>query len=203
MIYEKTSATLVVNDTTLDDAAVYMCSADNKVGRVETEARLMVTGQWLWHLTINHYSHPSPYIVHAPIAAVNDNIFMQRRVVCLFAAAPKISLDDKYQQAIKTKAGTTLTLQAIITGFPQPTVTWQLNGNLLADQQASVERSHECSTLRVLGCCREHSGSYTISAENEVGVTTAEITVNITGNNFFSRVRNSSLTMSYNEGVEN
>ena len=42
--YESKMASLVVKETTLEDEAVYMCSADNKVGRAETEARLTVLG---------------------------------------------------------------------------------------------------------------------------------------------------------------
>ena len=43
--YANKVASLVIKDTSLEDEAVYMCSADNKVGRDETEAKLTVLGK--------------------------------------------------------------------------------------------------------------------------------------------------------------
>ena len=45
--YANRTATLVVKETTVDDDAVYMCSVDNRVGRVDTEAQLTVNGKTL------------------------------------------------------------------------------------------------------------------------------------------------------------
>ena len=45
MMYASKMATLVVKDATIDDEAVYMCSVDNRVGRVDSEAKLTVQGK--------------------------------------------------------------------------------------------------------------------------------------------------------------
>lgn len=48
MSYRDQYASLIIKDTDVSDTAVYTCSADNKVGLVETEAKLTVLGQLLW-----------------------------------------------------------------------------------------------------------------------------------------------------------
>ena len=46
-MYENSTATLILTDTELNDTGKYHCEAFNKVGRVETEAKIIVQGNGL------------------------------------------------------------------------------------------------------------------------------------------------------------
>ena len=99
-----------------------------------------------------------------------------------FTVAPSVLIEDKYQRKVNAKAGTTLMLQAVITGFPEPQTTWSLNDQpVSATKDLSIENTHECSTLRVRGCSAKNTGVYVITAENEAGTATAMIDVSVTG----------------------
>jgi len=54
MIYDGSIAKLEISPSELSDTAVYRCEADNKVGRVETEAVLTVQGLYIKLLSQNY-----------------------------------------------------------------------------------------------------------------------------------------------------
>ena len=92
-----------------------------------------------------------------------------------------MTLEDKYQQKVTAKAGSTLLLQAVVTGFPEPRTTWSLSDKTVTGKDVSVENTHECSTLRVRGCSGRYSGVYIVTAENEAGSASAQIDVTVIG----------------------
>jgi hypothetical protein len=49
MEYSKNHAALTVHDTETQDGGKYRCEADNRVGRVETGAKLIVSGNYRYH----------------------------------------------------------------------------------------------------------------------------------------------------------
>ena len=52
MTYENAEASLTIRETESNDTAVYMCSASNKLGTVDSSASLTIHGQSLSH---HHY----------------------------------------------------------------------------------------------------------------------------------------------------
>lgn len=48
MTYENAEASLTIRDTESSDSAVYMCSASNKLGTVDSSASLTIHGQFLY-----------------------------------------------------------------------------------------------------------------------------------------------------------
>lgn len=97
----------------------------------------------------------------------------------LFLAEPKVDIDTKYKSKQKVKGGTSLTLQANVTGNPAPTVTWYHNDAPVA--QASVETTANRSTLTVKNASGLDSGKYKVLAENSAGSDSGEFEVLVTG----------------------
>jgi hypothetical protein len=100
-----------------------------------------------------------------------------------FSGAPKVVLDSKYRTVQKVKGGTKATLQAEVTGYPVPTVTWFKDNKPLAsgDQLTIETKPSGLTTLSLTGASLTNSGVYQIVAENNFGKDTADIEVNVTG----------------------
>jgi hypothetical protein len=99
------------------------------------------------------------------------------------SGAPKVVLDSKYRSVQKIKGGTKATLQAEVTGYPMPTVTWLKDNKPLAsgDQITIETKPSGQTTLSLTGATLTNSGIYQIVAENNFGKDTAELEVSVTG----------------------
>ena len=74
-------------------------------------------------------------------------------------------------------------LQATVTGFPKPSVTWQLNDKNLSSAGPISIRTDDAglSTLEVDDSNRLTAGKYRVVAENNLGSASADIEVTVTG----------------------
>lgn len=89
------------------------------------------------------------------------------------------------QKGIRVKAGTTILLEAEVFGKPMPKVTWKRGDDSLKSGEGHVitqQRHH--FQLEMTGVTKEHSGTYTVLAENASGSKTGEISVIILGEYF-------------------
>lgn len=89
------------------------------------------------------------------------------------------------QKGIKVKAGSTVLLEAEVFGKPMPKVTWKRGDDSLKSGEGQVisqQRHH--FQLEMTGVTKDHTGTYTILAENASGSKAAEINVNILGQYF-------------------
>lgn len=86
------------------------------------------------------------------------------------------------QKGMKVKAGCTILLEAEIFGKPMPKVTWKRADDSLKSGEGQIlnqERNHV--QLEMTAVTKDHTGTYTILAENTSGSKTAEIQVNVLG----------------------
>lgn len=89
------------------------------------------------------------------------------------------------QKGLKVKAGTTILLEAEVFGKPMPRVTWKRGDDSLksAEGQVITQQRHHFQ-LEMTAVTKEHTGTYTILAENASGSKTADIQVNVLGEYF-------------------
>lgn len=107
---------------------------------------------------------------------------------CLtFSAAvpPRVELNAKMQKGLKVKAGVTVLLEADVFGKPMPRVTWKRGDDSLksAEGQVVSQQRHHFQ-LEMTEVTKEHTGTYTILAENASGSKTAEIQLSVLGEYF-------------------
>ncbi|XP_074642623.1 twitchin-like [Tubulanus polymorphus] len=91
---------------------------------------------------------------------------------------PAIMFDKKYEDVQNIKGGSSLTIITKVTGLPQPTVYWSFADKKLSKtDRVTIESKETLSSITVKGLTRSDAGKYIITAENEVGKSTAEFTV--------------------------
>lgn len=86
------------------------------------------------------------------------------------------------QKGFKVKAGTVVLLEAEVFGKPIPRVLWKRGDLALRSLPGHVitqQRHH--FLLEMSDVTKEHTGTYTISAENASGTKTAEVQVTVLG----------------------
>lgn len=89
------------------------------------------------------------------------------------------------QKGLKVKAGATVVLEAEVFGKPMPKVTWKRSGNCLKSGEGQVITHHRHHfQLEMAAVTKEHTGIYTILAENASGSKMVEIEVNVLGEYF-------------------
>lgn len=95
---------------------------------------------------------------------------------------PRVELNTKMQKGFKIKAGTTIILEADVFGKPMPRVTWKRNDdNLKSGEGQLITQQRHHFQLEIPNVTKEHTGTYTVLAENASGSKTAEIQVNVLG----------------------
>ena len=106
---------------------------------------------------------------------------MQCALPTTFTAHPKIDYDSKYRETQFVKAGSSLIISTNISGVPTPSTTWQKDGEPLApSDNILIDSGDEFSTLTIKST-RKDTGTYKITAENEIGSDEAEFDVKIRG----------------------
>lgn len=86
------------------------------------------------------------------------------------------------EKGLKIKAGTTIVLEADVFGKPMPRVTWKRNDdNLKSGEGQLITQQRHHFQLEISNVTKEHTGTYTVLAENASGSKTAEIQVNVLG----------------------
>lgn len=95
-------------------------------------------------------------------------------------AAPKITYEEKLTKAQHFKAGATMILSVNISGLPVPKVSWYFGEEtIVVGNGVSVETTDTFSTLTLKGVSGLNTGTFKVTAENEVGSDSAEFTVQI------------------------
>lgn len=86
------------------------------------------------------------------------------------------------QKGFKVKAGSTVLLEAEVFGKPMPRVTWKKGDDSLKSGEGQViTHQRHLFQLEMQAVTKEHTGTYTILAENASGSKTAEVQVNVLG----------------------
>lgn len=90
------------------------------------------------------------------------------------------------QKGFKVKAGTTILLEAEVFGKPMPRVTWKRGDESLKSGEGQVitHQRHQYQ-LEMTDVTKEHTGTYTIQADNASGSKTAEVQVVVLGRNSY------------------
>lgn len=92
---------------------------------------------------------------------------------------PTVEVEDKYLSQ-KLRTGSTLTIPATVSGYPQPSVTWHKETvEQKSTSTVTIETTETSSTYTVKKVTREHSGRYKVTASNESGSTHVECTVQV------------------------
>ena len=93
-----------------------------------------------------------------------------------------IDYDATLRGVLKPKAATSLILMVNTQGDPKPDAKWYLGDKqLLSDANTTVEGDGTFSRLTVKGSGSKDSGTYRVTAENEVGSDSAEFQVVVQG----------------------
>lgn len=85
----------------------------------------------------------------------------------LFSVAPKLESEKKLEPSQQIKAGSNFSQQFTFYGVPTPTITWTVNGNPVSGSSYSTATDY--TTLSLKGCVGKDSGTYEVTATNEVG----------------------------------
>lgn len=89
------------------------------------------------------------------------------------------------QKGLKVKAGATVVLEAEVFGKPMPRVTWKRgDDSLKSDEGQVISHQRHHFQLEMTAVTKEHTGTYTILAENASGSKAAEVQVNVLGEYF-------------------
>ncbi|GFR92346.1 protein turtle B [Elysia marginata] len=94
----------------------------------------------------------------------------------LFPVPPSVFKSSPH--TINVKKGSNYTLFCEGSGSPEPTVTWQKDGNLLADTRRTQVLGNQ---VKLLDISREDGGIYTCNFENAAGAISQPITVVVEG----------------------
>uniref|UniRef100_A0A3Q3E4U7 Titin n=1 Tax=Labrus bergylta TaxID=56723 RepID=A0A3Q3E4U7_9LABR len=85
---------------------------------------------------------------------------------------PKITMEDKFRQAVVVKAGELLRIDADISGRPNPTVFWLKNGrNICTKGRVEIIATKTHTSLLIRESVRKDSGQYTLTLQSTGGTT--------------------------------
>ena len=87
-----------------------------------------------------------------------------------FLGAPKITYDSALQDKIVRKGGTSVEINAEITGHPKPTSKWFFGDKeLFSSGDVLIKKDDKGCTLKVSHSTGTNTGKYRLLAENAVG----------------------------------
>lgn len=97
-------------------------------------------------------------------------------------AVPQITYDDKLKEPQTIVGGYKLTIDTQISGVPAPTNSWTFNGEpLTPSENITIETTSQASKLTIVSATLPLSGTYTLTAVNDVGSATAEFNITVKG----------------------
>lgn len=103
-------------------------------------------------------------------------------LIFTYSVPPRVELNARMLKGLKVKAGATILLEAEVFGKPMPRVTWRRGDDSLKSGEGQVITHHRHHfQLELSAVTKEHTGTYTIVAENASGSKTAEIQVDVLG----------------------
>ncbi|KAI8488689.1 Titin-like, partial [Branchiostoma belcheri] len=94
-------------------------------------------------------------------------------------APPKILLDTRLKEKVTVAAGSAITLAAMVSGKPQPEISWSKGTRtLVGTNRMKIDSTARSTQLAIKDCCRADSGKYTLTAINGSG--SANISIQVT-----------------------
>lgn len=106
---------------------------------------------------------------------------------CGIAVPPRVEMNARMQKGLTVKAGATVLLEAEVFGKPMPKVTWKRgDDNLHSAEGLTITNQRQQFQLEMTSVTKEHSGTYTLLAENASGSKKAEVIVKVLGTSRFS-----------------
>lgn len=91
-------------------------------------------------------------------------------------------MDGLYGKVIRVKAGDPLSINVPLTGSPAPTTTWTINDKSLPfSNRILADSGEDYVGLKIPMTQRSDSGKYTITAKNDYGEDSADMTVLVYG----------------------
>ena len=94
---------------------------------------------------------------------------------------PQILLKDGLGDYLVPE-GNQINVWLSITGHPYPKITWTFNGKaVLNDKDTNLMSGGNKYLLSISETARKHQGIYTITAVNEAGKDTKDVSVNVCG----------------------
>lgn len=98
----------------------------------------------------------------------------------LFSVPPRI--DRSNLKDLIFKAGQNIKLDVKVTGEPPPKKEWFHNkARLSSSENLTIDNDDYKTKLSILAAVRQHSGTYTIKAENDSGKDEATIEITVLG----------------------
>ncbi|TKR69833.1 hypothetical protein L596_021934 [Steinernema carpocapsae] len=86
------------------------------------------------------------------------------------------------EKTIDVKVGDAVTISASISGLPAPKITWKKGeAVIISTKNVNLSDRDGEATLTIKNCSAEHSGAYTLTADNESGSASASIQLNLKG----------------------
>ena len=166
-------STLTLLNTTSEDIGTYTCSAVNDVGSDSMTTELRVLGE---------YTLLQSYM--CTVALYISDLFFYMH---MYVVAPKAAILDSQKPTATVTEGASGTLMCTATGVPAPTISWFMNGTLLADDGFMIVITNSTddtmplfsvtSTLNATSVMRESAFAIiTCTASNGVGATSSDST---------------------------
>ena len=96
---------------------------------------------------------------------------------------PMLDYDERLNNALSCRSGTTVNIDVNFTAHPDPTVEWFFNGAPLTSTgvQASVRQDAWHTGLTVKNIKPNEAGLYKVKVSNKAGSKTATFTVEVKG----------------------
>ncbi|XP_066264227.1 titin-like [Branchiostoma lanceolatum] len=95
-------------------------------------------------------------------------------------APPKILLDTRLKEKVTVAAGSAITLAAMVSGKPQPEISWSKGTRtLVGTNRMKIDSTARSTQLAIKDCCRSDSGKYTLTAINGSGSAVISIQVTV------------------------
>lgn len=101
----------------------------------------------------------------------------------MVAVPPKI--DRSNLKDLTIKGGQNIKVDVKISGEPPPVKIWYQNkARLETKNNLTIESEDYKTKLTIIPASREHTGTYTIKAENDYGSDTATFQITVLGNSY-------------------
>lgn len=93
---------------------------------------------------------------------------------------PQITVEDKIINQ-KLRAGKVYEITADVCGFPEPEITFYRDGSLVSsdDKRITITRKTNIVIIKITNIDRDDSGKYTITAKNNAGEATVDLTLKV------------------------
>jgi hypothetical protein len=94
---------------------------------------------------------------------------------------PKLEVDDSVISQ-KLRVTSQWKINVKFSGYPNPEVLWKRNGNELpSTKHCSIYTEENVTTIAIYSLTRDDSGTYTVTAKNEAGSVSVDLSLRVIG----------------------